>query len=39
MVVDTGTEVGGLDVIREVSDEDISVLDEGHVPNSVQGAR
>ncbi|MEW6330298.1 MAG: endonuclease, partial [Pseudomonadota bacterium] len=34
----TGTEVGGLDVIREMTDEDIAALDQDQLPASLEAA-
>lgn len=34
----TGAEVGGLDVIREVTDEDIATLDQDQLPASLEAA-
>ena len=34
----TGADVGGLDIVREVSDVDIAALESGEIPNSLNNA-
>ncbi|HLE05650.1 MAG TPA: hypothetical protein VI729_13685, partial [Anaerolineales bacterium] len=38
MDANTGSEIGGLDVIREVTDEDIVALEQGQLPASIDAA-